>query len=92
MNEIQEIGDAFTEAIRWKAVEDLGYSKEKIEQNQKIVDELLKCYSECRSRQANLAISQYETDQQLFMEKLYKKSTGKNIQEIQFQPKVADEN
>lgn len=50
--------------------------------NQEIVDELIKCYRECRSRQENLAISQFETDQQLFMEKLYKRATGKNIKEL----------
>lgn len=52
-------------------------------ENQKIVDELIKCYRECRARQENLAISEFETNQQLFMEKLYKRATtGKDIKNL----------
>ncbi len=51
-------------------------------QDHEIVNELMKCYRECRTRQECLAISQFETDQQCFMEKLYKRATGKDISEI----------
>ena len=38
---MNDLSDDFVDALRWKAVEDLGYSREKIEQNQKIVDVIL---------------------------------------------------
>lgn len=56
--------------------------QQQILEEQSIVDELIKCYRECRARQENLAISQFETDQQLFMEKLYKRATSKDIKAI----------
>lgn len=55
---------------------------QQINDNQKIVDELIKCYRECRSRQENLAISEFETNQQLFMERLCKRAVGKNIENL----------